>query len=40
MLKTTRAKSGMFILTVKAFGFFANLSLGRCAVKAKGSASP
>lgn len=34
MLKLTRTKSGMSILTVKAFGFYANVSCGKSA-KAK-----
>ena len=34
MLKLNRTKSGMRILTVKALGFYANLSFGRSARKA------
>lgn len=31
MLKLTRTKSGLRILTVKAFGFYANVSFGKSA---------
>ncbi|NEI70995.1 hypothetical protein GR212_15560 [Rhizobium lusitanum] len=37
MLKLTRTKSGMSIITVKAFGFYANVSYGKGA-KAKRNA--
>lgn len=40
MFKTTRTKSGMLIVTVKAFGFFANISLGLSAAKPVKVAKP